>query len=176
VTSPIRVVIVDDDVPTRVGISTILSSDPDIKVIGEADNGLDACTMAAELAPDLMVVDVQAALGLLRARPAPVAAASRLGAGCAADRLIALVVQRVIRQLPLGDAAPQVPVAPVGERVVLPEAAALVAFDQFRRGAGGALLAADTRDPAVRVRKRPLERSDLGDRAAVLGAAPGFFF
>ena len=40
-TSPIRVVIVDDDVPTRVGISTILSSDPDIKVIGEADNGLD---------------------------------------------------------------------------------------------------------------------------------------
>jgi len=59
VTSPIRVVIVDDDVPTRVGISTILSSDPDIKVIGEADNGLDACTMAAELTPDLMVVDVQ---------------------------------------------------------------------------------------------------------------------
>jgi len=59
VTSPIRVLIVDDDVPTRVGISTILSSDPDITVIGEADNGLDACAMAVELAPDLMVVDVQ---------------------------------------------------------------------------------------------------------------------
>jgi DNA-binding NarL/FixJ family response regulator len=59
VITPIRVLIVDDDVPTRVGISTILSSDPDITVVGEADNGLDACTMAAELAPDLMVVDVQ---------------------------------------------------------------------------------------------------------------------
>ena len=58
-TPPIRVLIVDDDVPTRVGISTILSSDPGIVVIGEADNGLDACTMAVELAPDLMVVDVQ---------------------------------------------------------------------------------------------------------------------
>jgi DNA-binding NarL/FixJ family response regulator len=59
VTPPIRVLIVDDDVPTRVGISTILSSDPGIVVVGEADNGLDACTMAVELAPDLMVVDVQ---------------------------------------------------------------------------------------------------------------------
>jgi DNA-binding NarL/FixJ family response regulator len=59
VTEPIRVLIVDDDVPTRVGISTILSSDPGITVVGEADNGVDACTMAVDLAPDLMVVDVQ---------------------------------------------------------------------------------------------------------------------
>jgi len=58
-TAPIRVLVVDDDVPTRVGISTILGSDPDITVVGEADNGLDACRMAADLAPDLMVVDVQ---------------------------------------------------------------------------------------------------------------------
>lgn len=58
-TTPIRVLIVDDDVPTRVGISTILSSDPGITVVGEADNGLDACGMAVALAPDLMVVDVQ---------------------------------------------------------------------------------------------------------------------
>jgi len=59
VTAPIRVLIVDDDVPTRVGISTILSSDPDITVVGEADNGVDACAMAVDLAPHLMVVDVQ---------------------------------------------------------------------------------------------------------------------
>jgi DNA-binding NarL/FixJ family response regulator len=59
VTAPIRVLIVDDDVPTRVGISTILSSDRDITVVGEADNGVDACRLAVDLAPDLMVVDVQ---------------------------------------------------------------------------------------------------------------------
>jgi DNA-binding NarL/FixJ family response regulator len=59
VIAPVRVLIVDDDVPTRVGISTILSSDPDIAVVGEADNGVDACRMAVDLAPDLMVVDVQ---------------------------------------------------------------------------------------------------------------------
>jgi len=59
VIAPVRVLIVDDDVPTRVGISTILSSDPDITVVGEADNGIDACKMAVDLAPDLMVVDVQ---------------------------------------------------------------------------------------------------------------------
>jgi DNA-binding NarL/FixJ family response regulator len=59
VTPPIRVLIVDDDVPTRVGSPRSCPSDPGIVVVGEADNGLDACTMAVELAPDLMVVDVQ---------------------------------------------------------------------------------------------------------------------
>jgi DNA-binding NarL/FixJ family response regulator len=55
----IRVLVVDDDVPTRIGLRTILDAEPDIAVIGEADNGDDACAMADEFAPDVVLMDVQ---------------------------------------------------------------------------------------------------------------------
>src|SRR5665213_1506546 len=63
---------------------------------------------------------VQTALGLFRSRPAALAAGARLGARRAADRLVALVVQRVVREVALVDAPPQVLVGPVCQRVVLP--------------------------------------------------------
>jgi DNA-binding NarL/FixJ family response regulator len=59
VTSPIRVLIVDDDVPTRVGLRTILSSDPELDVVGEATGGAQACELAEELAPDIVLMDIQ---------------------------------------------------------------------------------------------------------------------
>ena len=65
--------------------------------------------------------DVQPALGLVGARPAALAAGAGLGAGRAADRLVALVVQRVVGQVALVDALPEVALGPVGERVVLPD-------------------------------------------------------
>jgi DNA-binding NarL/FixJ family response regulator len=57
--SDIRVLIVDDDVPTRVGLQTILSAEPDIEVVGEASTGLEACDLAAKLRPDIVLMDVQ---------------------------------------------------------------------------------------------------------------------
>jgi DNA-binding NarL/FixJ family response regulator len=54
-----RVLIVDDDVPTRVGLVTILSGEADIEVVGEAANGRDACTLALNLEPDVVLMDVQ---------------------------------------------------------------------------------------------------------------------
>src|SRR6185312_9503663 len=72
----------------------------------------------------------------------------------------------------LVDPPPQVLVGPVRERVVLPQTPLLVAFDQLRLGARRALLAAQARDPALGAPERALEGRDLGDRAAVLGAAP----
>src|SRR6476619_426308 len=94
--------------------------------------------------------DVDAALRLVGARPAAIAAAAGLGARGAADRLVALVVQRVVGQVALVDAPPQVLVAPVRQRVVLPQPAYLVAFDQLGCGARRALLAPDAGDPALR--------------------------
>jgi DNA-binding NarL/FixJ family response regulator len=55
----IRTVIVDDDVPTRIGIATILASDPDVDVVGEADNGRDAVALVEQIAPDVAIVDVR---------------------------------------------------------------------------------------------------------------------
>ena len=58
-TAPIRVLVVDDDVPTRVGVTTILASEPGIEVVGEAADGHEACDLARTLAPDVVLMDVQ---------------------------------------------------------------------------------------------------------------------
>src|SRR3954454_17123784 len=62
---------------------------------------------------------VKSALGLVGARPAARAAVARLRARGAADRRIALVVQRVVRQAAVEDARPDVLLGPERERVVL---------------------------------------------------------
>jgi DNA-binding NarL/FixJ family response regulator len=55
----IRVMIVDDDVPTRVGLRTILSSASDIEVIGEAASGDEAVASVTRLHPDVVVMDIR---------------------------------------------------------------------------------------------------------------------
>jgi DNA-binding NarL/FixJ family response regulator len=55
----LRVLVAEDDVPTRIGIRTILDAEPDIAVVAEADNGIDACRLAAEREPDVVLMDVQ---------------------------------------------------------------------------------------------------------------------
>ena len=62
---------------------------------------------------------VQAALDLVGAGPAAVAATAGDGAVRAADRVVAAVVQRVVRDVVLGDVAPDVLLAPVGQRRAL---------------------------------------------------------
>jgi DNA-binding NarL/FixJ family response regulator len=57
-TGPVEVLIVDDDVPTRVGVRTILSFEPEIEVVGEAATGPEACGLALELEPDVVLMDV----------------------------------------------------------------------------------------------------------------------
>jgi DNA-binding NarL/FixJ family response regulator len=57
--SALRVLVAEDDVPTRIGIRTILDAEPDIAVVAEAENGIDACRLAAESAPDVVLMDVQ---------------------------------------------------------------------------------------------------------------------
>jgi DNA-binding NarL/FixJ family response regulator len=59
VTSPVRILLVDDDVPTRIGLGTILRTEPGLEVIGEAADGAEACRLVRELAPDVVVMDVQ---------------------------------------------------------------------------------------------------------------------
>ena len=106
------------------------------------------------------------------ARPAALAAAAGLGARRAADRGVALVVQRVVGQVALVDARPEVALGPVGERVVLPHRALVVELDELRVGARGGLLAADAGDPRVGAGQRALERGDLSVAAAVRGPGP----
>jgi DNA-binding NarL/FixJ family response regulator len=56
--STVRVLIVDDDVPTRVGLRAILRAEADMEVVGEATGGLEAVHLAAAQAPDVVLMDV----------------------------------------------------------------------------------------------------------------------
>jgi DNA-binding NarL/FixJ family response regulator len=55
----IRVLVVDDDVPTRVGLRTILDAEADIAVVGESADGYGAYELATALAPDVVLMDVR---------------------------------------------------------------------------------------------------------------------
>ena len=54
-----RVLIVDDEAPTRYRLRQMLASHDDIEVAGEAENGTQAMEMAAELRPDVVLLDIQ---------------------------------------------------------------------------------------------------------------------
>ncbi len=55
----IRVVVADDQQLIRAGFKMILSSEPDIEVVGEANTGSEAVAMTAELRPDLVLMDIR---------------------------------------------------------------------------------------------------------------------
>jgi len=55
----IRVLIADDQAMVREGFSVLLGAQPDIEVVGEAVNGRDAVDKAAELRPDVVLMDVR---------------------------------------------------------------------------------------------------------------------
>ncbi|EKU48350.1 MULTISPECIES: response regulator [Brevibacterium] len=55
----IRVLLVDDQSMVRTGFRTILESEDDIVVVGEAENGQEAVDRALELSPDVICMDVQ---------------------------------------------------------------------------------------------------------------------
>ncbi len=56
---PVRVLVVDDSVVVRRLVSDVLSSDPGIEVVGTAPNGRLALTKLAQVAPDLVTLDVE---------------------------------------------------------------------------------------------------------------------
>ncbi|WP_125773535.1 response regulator [Antribacter gilvus] len=55
----IRVLVVDDHPVVRSGLVGMLSVEPDLDVVGEAANGAEAVTLAAELAPDVVLMDLR---------------------------------------------------------------------------------------------------------------------
>ncbi|WP_329218300.1 response regulator transcription factor [Streptomyces microflavus] len=58
-TPPIRAVIADDQMMVRQGFTVLLNAEPDIEVVGQAVNGLDAVAKVDELTPDVVLMDIR---------------------------------------------------------------------------------------------------------------------
>ena len=57
-TSAIRVLVADDHAIVRKGIRALLATEPDIEMVGEAENGQEAVTEAERLQPDVILMDL----------------------------------------------------------------------------------------------------------------------
>ncbi len=74
---PTRVLLADDHTLVRAGLRKLLESMPEVTVVGEADDGLALLVLAAQLQPDLVLMDIamaglnglEATARLLKAQP-----------------------------------------------------------------------------------------------------------
>lgn len=58
-TTPIRVLLADDDVLMRSGLRMLLEASHGIEIVGEAGDGLEAVAMAEALRPDVVLMDIR---------------------------------------------------------------------------------------------------------------------
>jgi DNA-binding NarL/FixJ family response regulator len=54
----IRILLADDHAVVRQGLKMFLGLDPDLQVVGEAENGEEAVRMAGEIQPDVILMDL----------------------------------------------------------------------------------------------------------------------
>jgi two-component system response regulator NreC len=54
----IRILLADDHAILRDGIRALLEDEPEMEVVGEAENGLDVVRMADQLRPDIVLMDI----------------------------------------------------------------------------------------------------------------------
>ncbi|MGD1148845.1 MAG: response regulator transcription factor [Thermoanaerobaculaceae bacterium] len=55
---PIRILIADDHAVVRSGLREVLRTDPDLEVVGEAEDGTETLRLAGTLHPDMILLDI----------------------------------------------------------------------------------------------------------------------
>ena len=55
---PIRILIADDHAVVRSGLRTLLKADPDLEVVGEAEDGSETLRLAETLHPNMVLMDI----------------------------------------------------------------------------------------------------------------------
>ena len=146
-TTPLRLLVADDQAIIRRGLALMLDAEPDIEVVGQAADGQEALEMAEALRPDVVVMDLQ------MPRLSGVAATRLLAGRLPRTRVVVLTTfdddERVFEAVQAGahayllkDAAEDEVLDTVravhrGESRLAPSVARKV-LDQFRALAGGA--------------------------------------
>ncbi|MBO8195094.1 response regulator transcription factor [Streptomyces oryzae] len=82
----IRVLLADDQKMVRQGFTVLLDAEPDLTVVGQAVDGLEAVERTAELAPDVVLMDIR------MPRLGGIEATRRIAGATAADRPRVLVL------------------------------------------------------------------------------------
>jgi len=59
VTTPLRILVVDDHAVVRAGLRALIGGEPDMEVVAEATGGLEAVDLAARLRPDVVLMDLR---------------------------------------------------------------------------------------------------------------------
>lgn len=80
----ITVLLADDHQLMRQGLRLLIESEPDMRVVEQADNGLDACALASAVRPDVVVMDVAMPGGH------GIEATARIRATCPSVKVVAL--------------------------------------------------------------------------------------
>ena len=55
----LKILLADDDAMVRAGLKAVVNSEDDLEVIGEAADGNEAVALAAELRPDVVIMDIR---------------------------------------------------------------------------------------------------------------------
>ncbi len=56
--SPVRILLVDDHAVVRAGLRMLLAADPELQIVGEAENGAQALQLTEDLEPDVVLMDI----------------------------------------------------------------------------------------------------------------------
>lgn len=82
----LRILLADDHMVVREGLKSLINAQPDMEVVGEAENGTQALKCALELLPDVVVMDIS------MPEMNGVVATERLRKECKETRIVALTV------------------------------------------------------------------------------------
>jgi len=178
-TESIRILIADDHTMVRQGLSQICDAEPDMEVLGQAADGLEACRLALEHMPDVVVMDINMpTLDGVQATQRITAADASIGVIILTmyrqDRYVFEAIKAGARAYLLKDADSDellraIRLVAAGEAVLDP-VIALKMIDEFRRlqsvpvGADGITHLTARELDILRLVAQGLDNDDIGDR------------
>ena len=187
----IRVLVAEDSPTARALLVSMLTSDPEITVVGEAHNGADAVMLADSLRPDLITMDVQmpevdgleATVQIMTRVPVPIIVVSSLASTSEVELSLEATRAGALMVLP----KPEGPLSPRYEEQRSQLVSAVKSMAQVkvvrRWGASNAALRPPSLMPAAlgttsstRARRTPVGMRALGaerPRIVVIGASTG---